>query len=355
MRKASVLSALAVLTVALGAQTRAPEAGTKQPPVSLSAVVTQGKHEDPVQHLSQSSFTVLDNGSPQPLTSFHAVAGQTDPVKILIVLDAVNVGYERLAYEREQVEAFLKSRDGQLSQPTALAVFTDSATQIQPGYTTDGNTLSAVLKQQEIGLRNLRRSSGFYGAEERLQLSLKTLSQLLAREQSQPGRKFIVWMTPGWPFLSGPAIQLSRRQEQEIFREVQGFSDAFRRAHTTFYVVDPLGTSEGPGRTFYYQQFLKGLRKPAGALPGDLSAQVLALQSGGRFLSSSNDLKALLQRCFADAEYRYELTYQPPPAEAGQTYHRIELKLSQRDATVHTLQGYYTTPANSTVGAVPAP
>ena len=99
----------------------------------------------------------------------------------------------------------------------------------------------------------------------------------------------------------------------------------------------------------------QGLAKPSRALPGNLAAQVFAVQSGGRFLSSSNDLSEHLSRCFEDAAYRYELSYQPSSPEAGDTYHSIQVKVNRGDTEVHTLQGYYTAPAGSAEGTVAAP
>ena len=318
-------------------------AGAKGP-IRLNVVVREGNKGKPIPGLSQSSFTVLDNGAPQTIHSFRALTGQTDPVKVLLVLDAVNADYQRVAFERQQVDKFLHANDGQLPQPTALAIFTDTGTQIEPGFSKDGNLLSQVLDKQVIGLRDLRRSAGFYGAAERLDLSLKTLGQVVEREGAQPGRKFIVWITPGWPLLSGPNVQFSAKDQQNLFHEVVSFSNALQRANVTLYALDPLGAAEGPGRTFYFEEFLKGVTKPSQALPGDLGAQVLAVQSGGLFLSSSNDLDALLRQPYDDANAEYEITYDPPPAERADEYHRIEVRMAEPRTVARTRQGYYTQP-----------
>lgn len=322
----------------------APQAAPASGNLKLNVVVTEGNNGKPVAALPRSLFSVLDNGASQPIQGFRAVTGKAEPVKILIVIDAVNLDFQHVAYERQQIERFLRANDGQLSQPTALGIFTDKGVQVQPGFSTDGNGLAASLDKQIIGLRELRRSSGFYGAEERLDLSLRATDQLLARAASEPGRKFIIWVSPGWPLLTGPNIQLSNRDEQHLFNEVIAFSDALRRANTTMYVVDPLGAGEGPGRTFYYQQFVKGVRKPSQAVPGDLGVQVFAEQSGGLFLSGNNDLRVLFERCYADASFFYEISYQPPPGETGPEYHHIEVRVAEPHMVARTLQGYYTHP-----------
>ncbi len=309
--------------------------------IAMNVVVTPGNHGKPIAGLAQSNFTVLDNGSPQPITSFRALNGQAAPVKVLLVVDAVNLDFQRVAYGRQQTEKFLHANNGKLSQPTALAIFTDKGTQIQQNFSTDGNALSQELEKQVIGLRDIRRSAGIYGAEERIDLSLKTLSQLVERAGTEPGRKFIIWITPGWPLLSGPELQLSNKQQREIFRQVVAFSDALRKSNTTLYAVDPRGAGSDPGRTFFYEQFVKGLKKFSDAEPGDLGIQVLAEQTGGRFLTGSNDIGALLEQCFADATARYEIAYRTPPAETPSEYHRIEVHLADTHLVARTTHGYY--------------
>ncbi len=342
--KRAALCLIAFLVLAGRAQEPGQGPEADHGPMKLNVVVTPGDRGKPIVGLSQDSFAVLDNGARQPIRSFRALTAASDPVKILLVIDAVNTDYMRIAYEREQVDKFLRANDGRLTQPTALAILTDTGTQIEPGFSTNGNGISELLDKQVIGLRELRRSAGFYGAEERLQLSLKTMSELLGRAATEPGRKFIVFITPGWPLLSGPNVQFSVKQQQSLFQEVVSTSNAIRRADATLYAVDPLGAGEGPGRTFYYEQFLKGVAKPSQALPGDLGAQVLAVQSGGLFLGSNNDLSALLQRAYDDASAAYEITYQPPPAEAANTYHQIEIRMAEPHMRARTLQGYYSQP-----------
>ena len=313
-------------------------------PIRLNIVVTPSGGSAAIPDLQQSAFTLLDNGQPQPLTAFRAVSGDADPVKILFVIDAVNISFTRLSYERNQLEAFLRSHDGALSQPTAIALVTDTTVEATPDYTTDGNALSKVVEDKVIGLRDLRRSSGFYGAEDRLDVSLRGFRNLLAKESTLPGRKAVVWISPGWPLLSGPAVQLTNKQWDGIFQEVVGLSTVLRQANVTLYSVDPLGAGENPLRTSYYEEFLKGAKKPSDVLPGNLGLQVLAVQSGGLALNSSNDVKGMLQRCADDTRAVYEISFDPPPNDAPNAYHKLEVKVAEPRLKARTRQGYYSQP-----------
>lgn len=316
--------------------------------IHLDVVVTP-RSGTPVPDLKQRDFSVLDNKVPQTITSFQAVTRSQAPVEIILLVDGVNTPYIRLAYAREEIEKFLRANGGHLAHPISLAIFTDTNTQIQSGASTDGNALSTVLEQSAIGLRSIRRSTGIYGADERIQLSLETLRRLTSLEATRPGRKMILWVSPGWPLLSGPRIDLGSKQEQRIFNEVVGLSVAMRKAHITLYSVDPLGAGESvASNQYFYQSFLKGVAKPEDTQLADLSLQVLAAQSGGLVLNGSNDIAGLLERCVADTTAYYELAFDPPPAEHANEYHHIEIKMADPGLTARARQGYYAQPRGAT-------
>jgi VWFA-related protein len=329
-------------TAALCAQQNATPAPAPASRIDLDVVVA-AKSGAPVSDLQQQDFTLFDNKTPRHLTSFQAIAGSQNTTHILLVIDAVNTSYENIAYERGEVDKFLRANGGHLPQPTALAFFTDTGTQIQSTYTTDGNALSTSFDQYAIGLRNVRRSSQYQG-QERLSLSVKALGQVVMHESDLPGRKLIFWVSPGWPLLSGPGIQLDAKQQNQIFASIVGLSTDLRRARVILYSISPLGTNEGLGRTFYYQSFLKGVSDAHKADLGNLSLQVLAVQSGGLALTSSNDVASLLQQCLADAGSYYELSFDPSPADRRDEYHSLEIRVDKPGLTARTRQGYYAQP-----------
>jgi VWFA-related protein len=310
--------------------------------IYLDVVVTPNSGP-PVANLQQQDFVILDNKTPRHATSFKAFGGTQEPIEVVLVIDAVNTSYQNLSYEREEIDKFLRANGGRLPQPMALAFFTDTSTQFQQGFSTDGNALSASLDQQVIGLRTIRRSSQS-SASERVELSMKALGEIASHEAGRPGRKLIFWVSPGWPLLSGPRIELTSKQQDQLFATIVGLSDQLREARITLYSIDPLGSGEGVGRIFYYQEFLKGVSKASQVAVGDLSLQVLATQSGGLALSSSNDVVSMLQKCLADTEAYYAISFDPPPADHRDEYHGLEIRLSKPGLTARTRQGYYAQP-----------
>jgi VWFA-related protein len=322
------------------------------PPVQRTAstnkiyldVVVAPKSGVPFPGLQQQDFTLLDNKAPQPITSFRAVVGKDAPVEVILLVDAVNAPFQTVSFERQQIGNFLQSNGGHLDYPTALGIFTDEGVKLQEVFSKDGNSLKQSLDSYDIGLRTSRRSQGFYGAADRVQLSLVSLRELIARESTRPGRKIILWISPGWPLLSGPRMDLSSQQQNQIFGSIVALSTEMRKARVTLYGVDPLGAGESPQRTFYYQEFVKGIRKPSQVDAGDLALQVLSQQSGGLALSSSNDVAELLRRAMRDTESYYEISFDAVPADHANEYHQLDIKLAKPGLTARTREGYYAQP-----------
>ena len=77
---------------------------------------------------------------------------------------------------------------------------------------------------------------------------------------------------------------------------------------------------------------------------GDLSLPVLAIQSGGLALNSSNNIAGLIQECVADAAPYYEISFDSSAAERPEEYHHLEVKVAKPGLTARTRQGYYAQP-----------
>lgn len=231
--------------------------------ISLDVVVTD-KVGNPQIGLQQQDFTLLDENQPRTITSFHASEptpeGIDREVQLILVLDAVNAGLQSLQLGQSELKKFLQQNESRLAVPTSLVLFTDQATQIQPVPTRDGNSLADFLSSNPPGMRVVGRSGGFAGAADRLQMSIRMLEELAGYEQSRPGRKMLIWISPGWPLLSGPRMQLNLTTEEMFFHTVVSLSKGLREARLILYDIDPLGmTDAASGQTVYYKSFLKGV------------------------------------------------------------------------------------------------
>lgn len=306
-------------------------------------VVVDTKAGQPVDHLAQQDFTVLDNKQPRPITFFKIGSPAAEPVTVIILLDAVNIPYEMVAWARQGVENYLKANQGQLAHKTTIAILTDDGVQIDNNFTTNGKALSDDLEHQQINLREIRRNSQWSG-DERFQICNKAFQQLVGFAATLPGRKVLLWISPGWPSISGPEVTLSSNQEQQIFAEIVALSTRLRMIDLTVYNINPIGVQESLLLSDYYETFLKGVAKPNQVAFGNLGIQIIAVQSGGLAIESNSDVAGMIQRCLADAQSWYEIGFTPLPADKPNEYHHIEIKIDRPGIAARTRDGYYANP-----------
>jgi VWFA-related protein len=326
-----------------------PPGGTDRQ-ITLDVQVTD-KFGVAVRGLQKADFTLLDDKRPQDIVSFHAVdrsdsLASDPPVEVVLVVDAVNASFASVVYERNELKKFLTQNGGKLALPMSLVILTDAGAKMQNGFSHDGNALVALFDGYEIGLRSITRSQASYGEVQRFNLSTDTLTTLLEHEGARPGRKLMIWFSPGWPMLSGENVKLSAKSASTIFNSVVAITTGLRKARITLYSIDPLGQADvGSNQLSDYKNFLKGVTSPSRVAVGDMSLQVLAVHSGGRVLNSTNDLTAAIAECTADADSFYVLSFDAArPDQTFDDYHALGVTVDKPGTTVRTRTGYYAQP-----------
>ena len=326
--------------------------------IQLDVVVT-GASGAPVSGLQLGDFTLLDNNVPQTITSFEAVDGRQAHLEVVLVIDSVNVEARELAIEREEIKRFLKADQGRLAYPTTFAVLTETGIQLHLGFSQDGNAISSALDHHRIPRRSIDRDADRGGVAARINSSFEGFAQLLAAESGKPGRRLIVWISPGWPVAQR---KLEAKQRQHIFGNVVEISKQLREGRITLYEINPSGTADiEPGltgdihlRPSDQSVHIAGASNPSEASLGDLALRVFALQSGGLVLYPGNDLASDLRRCVADAQAYYEISFNPATAGRPNELHRLEVRVAKPGLTARTQQGYYSQPQrawNPTAGS----
>ena len=336
-------------TASEGLKHRTPEsienerAASRHITIDVNVTDAAGK---PVTGLEQQDFKLLDNRQPQAITSFHAVQSATanPPTEVVLLIDLINTSFQRIAFERQQVEKFLQQDGGHLPYPVRLVLVSETGIEIQPQTSQDGNALVELLDNAHTGIRAIGRAAGAAGAAERLQMSLRSLDQLIAYEGQKPGRKLMLWISPGWPMLASPGFTVTNNQQRWIFNSIAGFTNSLRKARITLYAIDPLGAGEGLGNEYYYESFLKPVTAAKQVNYGNLGLQVLSVHSGGIVVPASNDLTAEINRCVADTEAYYVLSFESTPTEKADEYHALTVEVDKSGAKVRTSTGYYAEP-----------
>ncbi len=304
----------------------------------------------PVRGLQKNDFTLLDDQRPHNILAIDAKSGaagttSAPPIEVVIVIDAVNGSFPVVNSERSELKKFLLRNDGKLPYPTSLIFFTGADTKVQTRPSSDGKVLAVLADQYATGWPTSNLGVGFHGLTERFDLSTRTLTSLAAYEATRPGRKLMIWISPGWPFLSGGNLGLTPKDYRWLFDEVVAVSGALRQARITLYAVDPIGVGDAGGtRVTYYQEFLKGVPSQSHGQPGNLALQVLAVQSGGSVVGATNDLDAAIANCVADADSFYTITFSADPAGKPNTYHAIGVSVNKPGTAARTRTGYYAQP-----------
>lgn len=317
--------------------------------IKIDVLVTDAAGK-PVTDLQPWNFTLLDNGKPGKIQSFRFYDGTLvkpdPPVEVILLMDMVNLPFQDVAFVRNQVDQFLRQNNGHLPQPTSLIVFNDGGLHILPRPTMDGNALADLVGKLNGTLRVLDSAQGAAGALERLQLSVKQLGTIAMNEGAKPGRKLLIWVGPGWPMLESAANDYySERDQQLYFRSIVNLSNWLREARITLYSVQPAGAMGATlARNFVYQSYLKGVKTAREADTGNLALKVLVTETGGLILGPDNDLAAQLNRCIADANAFYTLTFDPPTAQHADEYHPLIIKVDRPAVTVRSTTGYYDQP-----------
>jgi hypothetical protein len=153
----------------------------------------------------------------------------------------------------------------------------------------------------------------------------------------------VVWISSGWPLISGPGVIISSREEERLFNNVVSFSNQLRQENLTIYNVNPWGVGEPLSRADYYESFLKAPVNANNVSFGAMSLQVLAIHSGG-LVDNSSDVEGSIEKCLNDLHSWYRITFEPLPADKPNEYHHIEVRLDQRGLTARTTDGYYANP-----------
>jgi VWFA-related protein len=327
-----------------------PPPSSAESQIKLDVLVTDAAGR-PVAGLQQGDFTLLDDKKPQPILFFRAADGSIGqgaaepPVEVVLLIDATNNSLRNIAFERDQIEKFLRQNGGRLAQPLTMMIFSERGVQVGPQPSTDGNLVAQELDKSGSTMHTVQRSGG-YDAIERMELSLKTLRSIAVVEAPKPGRKMLIWIGPGWPMLEGPGYRASDATQRALFNGVVDTTRTLREARITLYNVNQLDPSSGGmTRANFYKDFLKGVPSPRQAESGDLSLPVFAIHSGGLVLNTPEDLVHQLNRCVAEAKAYYTLGFDPSKADHTDEYHELEVKITKPGMKVRTNTGYYGEPA----------
>ena len=343
------------------------------PSVTLDVVVSD-KSGTSVAGLDPKDFNLLDNKKQLSLASVREVNGmnsaENPPVEVIWLIDNIVSDFETLANLRRNLTEYLQKSGDQLPLPVSLVFLTDQGLKRQGQSTRDPHVLLANLANNPSVQQATQLSSGYERLMEVRQKSLTALDVLAVDLHNKPGRKLVIWISPGWPAFEAETSQKSARERQELFTFIVGISTLLHESNITLYSVDPTGASGSRrssagsfaaqdysrsgnnqqtldamgGNNQKYKDYLKGVTSPKQADNAHLLLQVLAAQTGGKVVFGRNDMAQMIAECMADARTFYELTFNLPPVTQANEYHGFQVQIGKPGLKTRTRIGLYAQP-----------
>jgi hypothetical protein len=131
------------------------------------------------------------------------------------------------------------------------------------------------------------------------------------------------------------------QEKRDLFQKICWFSLLLRQARVT---LDCFSIGEDEPAADTWSRFLTVVPSAGQASWMNLFKNVLAVQSGGRVLPSSNGLAGPMNDSIENARIFYSFTFDPPLAAHADEYHSLKVELSQPNLTADTSKGYYNQP-----------
>jgi VWFA-related protein len=306
---------------------------------SIDVVVTDAAGR-PVSDLAPWDFTLLDNGQPAKIRTLHnpLEASERTP-ELIFVLDAINLSPQQLTQAKSAIVHFLRRKSGRQEAACFLYRLTRDGLFSSSRPTRDGNLLAKEVEQHKsprIVWRSVRNDGpdllrAWVGRSQPNPLSLRALGSIGIDQREIPGRKVVVWISPGWPVNGGDLG----------FDEATELSTRLREARI---MLDNVNVWPNPDQSFNYHDYLEAPRSQKDMQPAKLALQVIAKHTGGLVLDLSGDLDRDIERCVEEERSFYTLTFNPPRSYQMDEFHDIRVKVDRPALTVRAPTGYYNEP-----------
>lgn len=299
----------------------------------------------PAAGLNASDFHLLENGREQKILSFEAFNGEAmgpEPaVKIILLIDTLELSPNLARDERLAVESFLRKNGGRLSHPVSVFELTDTGLWTLSHPSNDGNSLAHEIDHNTFTVvrRNTPWQRQTEVATHPSEFALRALGQIATDERRMPGRKLLVWVGPGWGIGTGALGDL--KHDSKLFGTICWFSDLLREAHVAVYSFS-VGEMNTQGHV--YKDYLSGVPSEDKATLMSLNRKVLAAQSGGRVIEPGPEIEQEIERCVEEAGPFYRISFDPFRAERLDEYHDLHVEVDDPRLSARTTTGYYDEP-----------
>jgi VWFA-related protein len=392
------------------AQTSTP--GQGQDPNSLTLqvysrltvvdVTVSDSKENPVHGLPQSTFTILEDGKPQPIRSFSEVGKEAPPVtrqmpKLpphiytnlqpapassavnVLLLDTLNTGPQDQIFVKQETVNYLKS----MQPGTKIAIMTlGSSLRLLQGFTSDTDVLLAAVKTKKnralpspfsdtdtgditnsemdvadadasAMIQEFQNEQASFQADIRNRMTMEALDQIAAYLSGIKGRKNLIWFTAGIPlqmFPQGGVDDLASMTDYT--KDLRKTTDMLTAAQIAVYPVDARGIMTNPAASVVHppRGFSSGrgdsVAKATTAFDmktaqEHMGMDAIADATGGEAYYNTNGLKEAVAKAINNGQNYYALSYVPPDPKYDGAFHKITVKLNTPGLHLSYRKGYY--------------
>jgi len=326
--------------------------------IHLDALVTDPSGK-PVSGLRPEDFTILDNGTPQKILSFHATDGTSasaDPSsRLILVIDEIDIPpkmQDLVTEEHVAVSHYLRQNGGHLARPVSVYLINDRGLWTVEHPAGDGNAMADDILHNQLqlirrfGQTQLTALVASSALSDTAAIStLKSIGQIATYERRMPGRKLMIWVGPGLSMGRG-LYEVHKTMAQDTLDTIRWFSILMREARIVLYAItvgeyDPraqLSETEN-----YANGYAPGLEPPKGTYMSR-DRKVLAVNSGGLVMQGSFAILEQIESCVRDAGTFYTLTFDPAHADALNEHHELKVVVNKPGLTARTTADYYDQP-----------
>ncbi len=237
---------------------------------------------------------------------------------------------------------------------------------------------SSIAYSQAARISQSYNDHESFRTTDRVIFTLEAMKGIARAVSGYPGRKNLVWLSGSFPVQIEPDPAST-----DPFRNMRGFEDEIRAtssllatSRVAVYPVDVRGlqskgidisaaTAENQIMTEVTPGVAQGVVSTSPSnLGATITAESVALsneratmksiaeQTGGEAFVNTNDLRRVISRSLDDGATYYTLAYTPPKEDAGGGYHRVVVKVPNRNLKLAYRRGYYSIPQPVAAGAV---
>ena len=283
---------------------------------------------------------------------------------------------ELLDPSKSQILTTMVERERTISSITSTAQM--AAPQLGAPASGAGFDTSSMAYSQAARIAQSYNDHESFRITDRVLFTLEAMKGIARAVSGYPGRKNLVWLSGSFPVQIEPDPAST-----DPFRNMRGFEDEIRdtssllaTSRVAVYPVDVRGlqskgidisvaTAENQIMTEVAPGAAQGVVSTAPSnLGATITAESVALsndratmkniaeQTGGEAFVNTNDLRRVISRSLDDGATYYTLAYTPPKEDAGGGYHRVVVKVPNRNLKLAYRRGYYSIPQPVAAGAV---